>query len=138
MGYLINNGLIQITGTITAAEFNALGTTPYIFSTPSLFLPVSFAITPTSGTTQPSFTSNLEINTISSNRVMLQGINPANVDFYSIFGLPILPIVSPEFAAAQNIELLANNFQLTPIDNTDPTAGDYNYKYSLIGLQLNL
>lgn len=131
----INNGgaLLQFTGIITTAEINALGTTPYIFTTPAGFMPLTFAIKPTSGTTQPNFTALLVIETVSANRPIFLGTDPANVDFYNFFGLVARPPGMPTHVAALNIELLANNYQLLPQNFTDPTPGDYTYKYNLIG-----
>jgi len=133
MGYIIQNGLIQISGTISVAEVNALGTTPFVFSTPENFAPLFFALVPISGTLQPSFTSNLHIETVNINRTILIGTDPANVNAYTFFGQPIRPLPNPTHANALNIDLLPNNFQLTPIDTADPTPGDYIYKYNLLG-----
>lgn len=131
----INNGgaLLQITGTITTAEINALGTTPYIFTTPAGFMPLAFAIKTTNGTTQPGFTSLLLIETVSFNRPVFLGNDPGNVDLYNFFGPIARPPGMPTFVGALNIDLLINNFQLLPQNLTDPTPGDYTYKYNLIG-----
>jgi len=133
MGYIIQNGLIQIAGTISVAEVNALGTTPFVFSTPENFLPTSFSITAISGTTQPTFTALLHFETISSNRIIFVGNDPANVGFYNLYGFSTRPPATPTHVAQLNIELTANNFRLTPADFTDPTPGDYIYKYNLLG-----
>ena len=133
MGYLINNGLLQVSVTITASEVNSLGSVPFIFSTPENFVPIFFALTAISGTTQPTFTSNLHIETVNANRPVLIGPDPANINAYSFFGQLLRPSVSPNHAVTLNIDLLANNYQLTPIDVTDPVAGNFIYKYNLIG-----
>jgi hypothetical protein len=134
MGYLISNGTLQISGTISIAEVNALGTTPYIFTTPENFLPISFCLTAISGTTQPDFgTALLHFETISANRLIFIGNDPANINFYNIFGYPARPIPNPTHVACLNIELISNNFRLTPSNFLDPIAGDYVYKYNLIG-----
>jgi hypothetical protein len=133
MGYLINNGLLQVSGTITISEVNSLGSVPFVFSTPENFVPIFFALTAISGTTQPTFTSNLHIETVSNNRPVLIGNDPAGINFYTFFGQPLRPIGTPTHGVALNIDLLANNFQLTPVNGTDPIAGDYIYKYNLIG-----
>lgn len=129
MGYLINNGMLQISGTISAAEVNALGSTPFVFSTPENFMPLAFAITFISGTTPPIFTSVLEISTVTNNRVVFTGGEPQNMNFYFFYGYPSGGGVTQ----AVNIEIFANNYKLTPLDNLDPTPGDYVYKYNLIG-----
>lgn len=129
MGYLINNGMLQISGTISAAEVNALGSTPFVFSTPENFMPLAFAITYISGTTAPLFTSVLEINTVTNNRVVFLGNDPQNMNFYYFYSYPNGGVISQ----AVNIEPLANNYQLTPQDGLDPTPGDFIYKYNLIG-----
>lgn len=127
----INNGgaLLQIAGTITPAEINALGTTPYIFTTPQNFMPLAFAITYISGTTTPIFSSVLEIRTITNNRVIFIGTDPQNMNFYMFYGYPNGALASQ----AINIEILANNYQLTPLNGLDPTPGNFTYKYNLIG-----
>jgi hypothetical protein len=132
MGYLINNGILQISGTISVAEVNALGSIPYVFNTPGNFVPIFFCLTAISGTTQPNFTSNLHIETVSINRPVLIGPDP-NINYYVFFGQPLRPVTTPTHGVALNIDLLPNNYQLTPIDTTDPTPGDYIYKYNLIG-----
>jgi hypothetical protein len=133
MGYLINNGLLQVSGTITDSEVNSLGSVPFIFSTPENFVPIFFALTAISGTTQPAFTSNLHIETVNINRTVLIGLDPANINSYTFFGQQLRPIGTPNHGVSLNIDLLANNFQLKPIDGADPVAGDYIYKYNLIG-----
>lgn len=129
-------GLIKVSGTISTAEINALGTTPYVFNTPSNFVPISFILTATSGTTQPVFTSVLEVQTVSASRIMFIGTDPANINSYNFFGLPTRPPVTPTHTGTLNIDLLPNNFMLVPQDLTDPTAGDYEWKYNLVGYML--
>jgi hypothetical protein len=133
MGYLLNTGTLQISGTISSAEVNSLGTTPYIFNTPENFFPYAFCLTAISGTTQPTFTALLHIETVSANRLIFVGNDPANINFYNFFGLPTRPPASPSHTACLNIELITNNFRLTPADFLDPIAGDYTYKYNMIG-----
>ena len=133
MGYLINNGLLQVSGTITISEVNSLGSVPFVFSTPENFAPIFFALTAISGTTQPTFTSNLHIETVNINRAVLIGPDPANINSYTFFGQPLRPIGTPTHGVASNIDLLPNNLQLTPVDGLNPIAGDYIYKYNLIG-----
>jgi len=129
----INNGgaLLQFTGTITTAEMNALGTTPYIFTTPAGFMPLAFAIIATSGTTQPGFTSLLLIETVSFNRPVFAGPDPGFL--YNFFGQIARPPGLPTYVGTLNIDLLPNNFQLTPQNLLDPTPVDLTYKYNLIG-----
>jgi hypothetical protein len=129
-------GIVKVSGTISTAEINALGTTPYVFNTPSNFVPISFILTATSGTTQPVFTSVLEIQTVSASRIMFIGTDPANINSYNFFGLPTRPPVTPTHTGTLNIDLLPNNFMLVPQDLTDPTAGDYEWKYNLVGYML--
>jgi hypothetical protein len=127
-------GFIQYSGIITTSEINNLGTTPYNFTTPENFAPLGFLLTVISGTTQPIFTALLSFITVSNNRTLFLGINPAIVDFTNFYGFPLLPIPNPTYATALNIELYKpNNFVLTPSDNADPTPGDYTYKYNLFG-----
>lgn len=126
-------GIVKVSGTISTAEINALGTTPYVFSTPENFVPISFILTATSGLTKPAFTSVLEVRTVNANRVVFVNDDPANINSYNIFGLPARPIGTPEYTGALNIDLLANNYMLMPQDQTDPTAGDYEWKYNLVG-----
>lgn len=126
-------GIVKVSGTISTAEINALGTTPYVFSTPENFVPISFILTATSGTTKPVFTSVLEVRTVNANRVVFVNVDPANINSYNIFGLQARPIGTPEYTGALNIDLLANNYMLMPEDLTDPTAGDYEWKYNLVG-----
>lgn len=134
MGYLINDGTLQISGTISIAEVNALGTTPYIFTTPENFLPISFCLTAISGTSQPDFGGALlHFETISANRIIFIGNDPANINFYNLFGFSARPPANPTHVAQLNIELTANNYRLTPANFLDPIAGDYVYKYNLIG-----
>lgn len=134
MGYLINNGMLQISGTISVAEVNAIGTTPYVFATPENFLPMAFCLTAISGTTQPDFGGALlHVETISANRLIFVGNDPANINFYNIFGYPARPPASPTHFGCLNIDLISNNFRLTPSNFLDPIAGDYTYKYNLIG-----
>jgi len=130
-------GLIKVSGTISTAEINSLGTTPYVFSTPDNFVPISFILTATSGTMQPVFTSVLDVQTINSNRRVFIGEDPQNINSYNFFGLPTRPIPTPEYVGALNIELLPNNFMLVPEDLTDPTAGDFVWKYNLVGYILS-
>lgn len=129
-------GIVKVSGTISTAEINSLGTTPYVFSTPDNFVPISFILTATSGTTQPVFTSVLDVQTINSNRRVFIGEDPQNINSYNFFGLPTRPIPNPEYVGALNIDLLPNNFMLVPQDLTDPTAGDYEWKYNLVGYML--
>jgi hypothetical protein len=126
-------GLIQYSGIITTSEINNLGTTPYIFTTPAGFMPTAFAIKVTNGTTQPGFTSLLLIETISSSKVLFLGTDPGGIDVYNFFGLQTRPVGIPTHVAAQNIELLINNFHLLPQNLVDPTPGDYTYKFNLLG-----
>jgi hypothetical protein len=130
-------GLIKVSGTISAAEINALGTTPYVFSTPENFVPISFILTAISGTLQPEFPSLLRVETVNANRPVFLGTNPANINFYSFFGLPTIPAGTPTHTGTVNIELLPNNFMLVPVDGDDPTAGDYVWKYNLVGYILS-
>jgi hypothetical protein len=133
MGYLINNGIIQISGTISAAEVNSLGSVPYIFTTPENFIPLGFAITVLSGITQPIFTDLLNVQTVTSSRIVFVGTDPGAISVYNFYGFRILPIISPKYTEALNIEIFTNNYQLLPADNLDPTPGDFTYKYNLIG-----
>jgi len=130
----INTGgeLIQYTDIITAAEMNTLGTTPYNFITPQNFIPLCFGITPISGNTPQVFTSILQIQTL-INRIFFQGDLPTGLNFYSFWGYRLVPSVSPTFSMAFNIDTVPNNFLLTPVNGIDPTPGDYDYKYNLIG-----
>ena len=107
-----------------------------MFSTPENFVPISFILTATSGTTKPTFTSVLEVQTVNANRKVFVGVDPANINSYNIFGLPTRPIGTPEYVGALNIDLLPNNFMLLPQDLADPTAGDYEWKYNLVGYML--
>jgi hypothetical protein len=127
-------GFIQYSGIITAAEINTLGTAPYIFITPQNFLPICFGIAPISGTTPQVFSSILTFATL-SNRIFFQGNLTTGIDLYSFWGYRLLPPISPTYAEAFNIDFFsgANNFQLVPSNGSDPTPGDYDYKYNLIG-----
>jgi hypothetical protein len=133
MGYLIDNGLLQISGTLSVSQVNSLGSVPFVFSTPGNFVPIFFALTAISGITPPTFTSNLHIETVNINRPVLIGSDPQNINSYTFFGQPLRPVVTPTHGVASNIDLLPNNYQLTPIDTNDPIPGDYTYKYNLIG-----
>ena len=130
-------GIVKVSGTISAAEINALGTTPYVFSTPENFVPISFILTAISGTLQPDFSSLLRVETVNANRPFFLGTDPANINFYSFFGLPTIPAGTPTHTGTINIELLPNNFMLVPVDGDDPTAGDYVWKYNLVGYILS-
>ena len=130
-------GIVKVSGTISAAEINSLGTTPYVFSTPENFVPISFVVTAISGTTTPIFTSSLSVRTVSDDRVVFIGDDPNNINFYNFFGLPTRPTVTPTHTGALNIELLPNNFKLGPMDEADPTAGDYVWRYNLVGYILS-
>jgi len=130
-------GLIKVSGTISAAEINSLGTTPYVFSTPENFVPISFVVTAISGTLQPDFSSLLSIETVNANRPFFLGADPANINSYNFFGLPTTPTVTPTHTGALNIDLLPNNFMLVPQDVADPTAGDFVWKYNLVGYILS-
>jgi len=134
MGYLINNGLTQITGELTAAEMNTIGTAPYNFITPPNFLPICFGIAPISGTTPPVFSVVLTLTTL-TNRIFFQGDLTTGIDLYAFWGYRLVPSVSPTYAQAFNIDFYSgsNNFQLVTIDGSDPTSGNYDYKYNLIG-----
>lgn len=137
----INNGgaLLQISGIITDAEVNALGSAPFIFQTPANFMPLGFYLTAYSGNTQPTFTENLCLQTVSDTRILFSGLDPANVDYYSVFGLRLEPPPpgSPTQVGSYNILInLENNLQLTSLIGNDPTPGDYTYKYNLVGLIL--
>jgi hypothetical protein len=126
-------GFIQYSGIITAAEMNTLGTAPYNFITPQNFLPICFGIAPISGTTAQVFSSIITLTTL-ANRIFFQGNLPTGIDLYSFWGYRLLPAISPTYAEAFNIDFLgSNNFQLIPNNFTDPTPGDYDYKYNLIG-----
>ena len=131
----INNGgaLLQISGIITASEINALGTTPYVFTTPQNFMPLGFAITVLSGTIVPIFTDILYLETVSNNRIVFAGVDPQVIDIYIFYGFRAFPIITPEYTQALNIEIFTNNYQLRPADLLDPTPGDFVYKYNLIG-----
>jgi hypothetical protein len=132
-----DRGFIQFTGIITAAEMNTLGTAPYNFITPENFVPICFGIAPKSGTTPQVFTSILTFATL-SNRIFFQGTLTTGIDLYSFWGYRLLPVISPTYAEAFNIDFFsgANNFQLVPSNGSDPTPGDYDYKYNLIGFVL--
>jgi hypothetical protein len=135
MAYILNPGILNISGTITAAEVNALGTTPFVFNTPPNFTPIGFTLTANSGTIQPSFSSKLAIIDISGTRNLFLGTDPANVGLYTFFGFITNVVFSPQFGEATNINTsLPNNFNLLPEDLTDPTAGDYSYTYNFYGL----
>jgi len=133
MTYILQNNVFNVRGIITAAQVNALGSTPFVFETPANFIPVGFVLTPNSGTTQPIFSSPLVVITVSSSRVVFVGTDPANVDFSTLFGLSANSLGPVTFVEATNIELTQNNFSLTPEDFTDPTPGDYEYRYILFG-----
>ena len=133
MGYLINNGLLQVSGIITATEVNSLGSVPFVFSTPEHFMPLGFAITVLSGITQPIFSDLLNVQTVTNNRIIFVGTDPQAISIYNFYGYRTFPIIAPEYTEALNIEIFTNNYQLTPADGLDPTAGDYIYKYNLIG-----
>jgi hypothetical protein len=126
-------GIVKVSGTISTAEINALGTTPYVFNTPSNFVPISFILTATSGLTQPSFTSALDVQTVNASRTLFRGTDPANINSYTFFGFRTYPTLTPEYTESLNIDLIENNFMLVPEDLTDPTAGDYEWKYNLVG-----
>ena len=130
-------GIVKVSGTISAAEINSLGTTPYVFSTPENFVPISFILTAISGETIPDFSSSLCIRTVSESRTVFIGDNPNNINFYSFFGLQTRPAGTPTHTGALNIELLPSNFKLVPVDDTDPTAGDFVWKYNLVGYILS-
>jgi len=137
MGLLVNSTpFINITGIISVSEINNLGTTPYVFNTPANFNPIGFCITAISGTTQPTFSSKLLIQNISTSRNLYLGTDPANIDFYNFFGYITNVLFSPQFGEALNIETsIPNNFQLLPEDSTDPSPiGDYTYKFNFYGL----
>jgi hypothetical protein len=137
MGYLINNGLLQVSGTITASEVNSLGSVPFVFSTPENFMPLGFAITVLSGITQPIFSDVLNLQTVSGLKIIFVGTDPGSIGLYNFYGFRTYPIIAPEFTEALNIEIFTNNYQLTAANGLDPTAGDYIYKYNLIGTILN-
>ena len=126
-------GIVKVSGTISTAEINALGTTPYVFNTPSNFVPISFILTATSGLTQPSFTSALDVQSVNASRTLFRGTDPANINSYTFFGFRTYPTLTPEYTESLNIDLIENNFMLVPEDLTDPTAGDYEWKYNLVG-----
>jgi hypothetical protein len=127
-------GLIQYSGIITAAEMNTLGTAPYNFTTPENFAPLGFLLTAISGTTQPIFSSILSFETLSNNRPLFYGVESLSINITNYFGLRTTPLITPTHTQALNIELnIINNFILIPVDGNDPTPGDYNYKYNLIG-----
>ena len=133
MGYVIKqNELLNISGIITAAEVNNLGSTPYAFTTPANFAPIGFNITAISGLTQPTFTSDL-IVCDSTFRVIFSGYDPAAIFLYNFYGYNVatLGIISQ----ALNIDIVTeNNFLITPSDSVDPTPGDYIYKFNFYGL----
>jgi hypothetical protein len=136
MAYVIQNSIFQASGIITAAQMNDLGNNPFVFETPGNFYPSGFVLTPTSGTTNPSFTDNLGIYCISNSRAMFQGVNPANIGLSTFFGLVLASGVPTSFVQAFNIELAANNFWLTPADGLNPTPGDYEYNFKFFGFVL--
>ncbi len=125
-------GIIKISGIISADQVNALGTTPYVFSTPEMFVPLAFSITVDSGTVPPAFSDNLVVNTVSLSRTVFHGQAPGSIGFYNLYGYNV-EVGLPSFTQALNIEISANNFQLTPMDSADPVAGDMSFKYNLIG-----
>jgi len=136
MAYIIQPGIVNVSGPITAAEMNDLANNPFTFTTPQNFCPIGFNIKPTAGTSQPVFTSPLLIWTVSINRPLFYGSDPANVDFYTVFGLRNTTLPGFNFTEALNIDFGENNFQLIPEDGTNPTAGDYEYFYNLYGYVL--
>ena len=132
--YITNNGILQFTGIITAAQINALGSSPFIFTTPANFGPLAFCIKPISGTIQPFFTDNLNVQTVDLQRTIFVGADPAAIDLYNFYGYITRPLGLPTHCAALNINCsLENNFMLIPADGQDPTPGDYEYKFNLIG-----
>lgn len=136
MAYIINPGIYNVRGVITTAEINALASTPFVFQTPDNFTPIGFNLTATSGTTQPTFTAPLGVFTVSSLRPFFIGTDPANVGFYTFFGFVLNNLAVTPYSEAINIELTANNFQLTPSDFVDPIPGDYEYLYNFYGYVL--
>ena len=131
-------GIVKVSGTIRAAEINSLGTTPYVFSTPDNFVPISFILTAISGETAPEFSSLLSVETVNANRPVFLGTDPGNINLYNFFGFITRPFGgTPTHVGALNIDLLPNNFMLVPEDVTDPTAGDFVWKYNLVGYILS-
>jgi len=96
-------------------------------------MPLGFAITVLSGITQPIFSDILTVETVTNNRIIFEGTDPQSISFYNFYGFRTFPIIAPEYTEALNIEIFTNNYQLTPANGLDPTAGDYIYKYNLIG-----
>lgn len=136
MSFLIQNNFLNVSGVLTAAQVNTLGTTPFVFNTPANFYPVGFALKAESGAAQPAFSSKLCIITIDTPRILYLGTDPAVFGFTNFFGMITNVLFTPQFGEATNIELLPNNFNLTPEDFTDPTPGDYTYKYNFYGFVL--
>lgn len=134
---LLQNGLIQFSGIITAAEVNALGSAPYNFLTPAGFVPISFGITVLTGTTPPVFTDRLVIFCPSNGRAYLATTPPQSIGFYNFAGITAGSSGPPNyFALNQSINVepeIFNNLAISPGDFTDPTPGDYEYRYILAG-----
>jgi len=137
---LINPTLYQVSGTITAAEVNALGTAPFQFITPLGFVPLSFVLTVIDGAVQPIFTDRLIIFSLNNGRPYLGTADPQGLGSINIAGITAASSGPPNFFALNesvnvmpNIE---NNVALAPADFADPTPGDLVYKYNLVGYVL--